>query len=137
MLAVFNVHIISSDTATRGVLGKNRFQKYLFFKEEFFSALNFWLKSFKKVELLQACNFTKTEHLCAVLQKSSQKLPSIFFCCLKLIYEVYICICSERFLNFSRILAIHDGKKYTNFWSVSDYYFPALNGNNSPCISSI
>ena len=27
--------------------------------------------------------------------------------------------------------------KTLNFWSISDYYFPALNGNNRVCIGSM
>ena len=43
----------------------------------------------------------------------------------------------ERYSNFSGILAVHHRKKMHNLWNVSDYDFPALNGNNSLCISSI
>ena len=50
--------------------------------------------------------------------------------------QVMWCIYREKYFNFSQILVVLHRKTH-NLWSVSDYYFSALNGNNALCISSI
>ena len=114
-----------------------RFLKVTVSQKRIFQQFVFLIKVLQvKVGLFKCATVTKWNtfaQCCKILSRNSTRWPLLSQVNLSSVY-LYI---QGKVLQFQSNISRTSQEKIHNFWSISDYYFPALNGNNSLCISSI